>query len=153
MDCCSSSAGTVGRCPACGRPGLRVTTRTVRALARPPVEIVDGDWRYCGGPDCPVLWYAEGRRIERTACAVPAWPKERDPDSLVCACFGYTVGQVRAARQEDGGNAVFQAIAARCRRGEDRCEETSPLGSCCLGRVREVAAQGGGEREPPAGAG
>ena len=141
MDCCKveGEAATVTTCPACGGRGRRVKRATVAALAREDLAPRDGSWRFCGTKACEVVWFDErGQRLTLAASRVRVHQKEDGEDRPVCYCFGHTVADVRAGLGTDGRNAVADAITERCRRGEDRCEETNPQGSCCLGNVRAI---------------
>ena len=63
-----------------------------------------------------------------------------DPHPL-CYCFGYTAADIAAEIRADGATTIPDAITAHCRRGEDRCPETNPQGSCCLGNIRAAVTE------------
>ena len=145
MDCCSTATSTspTTRCPRCGGPSRKVTALTVASLARTTVQAADS-WRYCGAPGCEVVWFSPttSQEVTRAESRVRLFDKETAGDRPVCYCFGYSVVDVRAGLTTEGKNTVADAITARCRRGEDRCEETNPQGACCLGNVRRIRAEG-----------
>ncbi len=153
--CCTPAApepeALPATCPACGTRGRKVGAITVRSLALqpPPDALLDaGTWRFCPDRDCPVAWFGgtpDDRRVITVAGSrVPIYQKSDDPDRLVCYCFGHTVAGIRAEVAATGDSTVPADIAERCRRGEDRCPETNPQGSCCLGNVHaEVRAARG----------
>ncbi len=138
-DCCASAPevarGVGGECPACGRRGRRVKPITLQALLRPGAAPAIGRYRFCGTPGCAVAYFAEegGEQVPVEAVTVPIGQKLRGPERPICYCFGYTEADILADPEGVPGR-----IAERCRRGEDRCPETNPQGSCCLGNVRAV---------------
>jgi hypothetical protein len=48
-----------------------------------------------------------------------------DPDALVCYCFNIHVREV--------SKETRAFVTAKCKAGENRCEELNPTGRCCLG--------------------
>lgn len=145
MDCCKTSppeAVAPQACPSCGAPGRRVPFTTVSALTRDEIPVSAGPWRFCETPGCEVVWFGAQPedRLTVTAAQVPVFQKGAGASRPVCYCFGYTVADVVAGLGPDGRSAVADTITARCRRGEDRCEETNPQGTCCLGNVRAIQA-------------
>jgi hypothetical protein len=56
----------------------------------------------------------------------------------VCYCFEHTVKEIEAEILATGTSQVADEITEKCRQGLDRCEETNPQGSCCLGNVRRA---------------
>lgn len=67
-------------------------------------------------------------------CEVDAKKNKRalptDPDALVCCCFNIRVREVSPETRD--------FVTAKCRAGENRCEELSPTGLCCLGDFARV---------------
>lgn len=53
-----------------------------------------------------------------------------DPEALVCYCFNIRVREVSTETRD--------FVTAKCRAGENRCEELNPTGLCCLGDFARV---------------
>lgn len=152
MDCCPTRTGPDGRpiegaeeaaaprthCPSCGTKGRRVPPITLDSLVVEGFQRRDEPYRFCPSPDCDTAWFGEhsGHRIPRSASRVRIGQKERAADRPLCYCFGYSFADLAADVARTGGSSIPDEITARCRRGEDRCPETNPQGSCCLGNVR-----------------
>ena len=87
-----------------------------------------GRYLVCATVGCDIAWFSEaGHRLLVSASRVAIGQKSTAPDRTLCYCFGHTARDVSAA--------VVASITEGCRRGEDRCPETNPQGSCCLGNV------------------
>lgn len=134
MDCCSTEAGVHDLCPACHEKGRAVKPVTIRTMAPDPQPTSEG-WRFCRSAACGVAYYhPRGNTVPVSALPVRVGQKETAPDRPVCYCFGYSAQDI--ARDP---HRVSEDIKERCRRGEDRCAETNPQGSCCLGNVLGIA--------------
>lgn len=125
-------------CPTCGVRGRRVKPVTVNSLATVPPT--DSAYRFCGSIGCTVAWYGdEGHVVDVSECRVPIGQKSTAAGRTVCYCFNFSAADIQAAHEIDAVSAVAAEITAHCKRGEDRCPETNPQGSCCLGAVRALA--------------
>ena len=149
MDCCATEpeARTDSRaCPACGHRGRRVKRVTLDALVADGAAPDDQDYRFCATPGCPVAYFgdATGRQVPVSELRVRVGQKETAPDRPLCYCFDYSAADVTAQVEATGTSNIPDVITDHCRRGEDRCPQTNPQGSCCLGNVR--AAVGAAER-------
>jgi len=134
MDCCATEAVVDDLCPACHEKGRAVKPVTIRAMA-PDAQPSSEGWRFCRSAHCGVAYYhVRGNTVPVSALPVRVGLKETAPDRPVCYCFAYSEQDI--ARDPNG---VSEDIKARCRRGEDRCAETNPQGSCCLGNVLAIA--------------
>lgn len=126
-------------CPCCGGRGRRVPGVTLLALVAAPPPDTSG-WRFCGTPRCEVVYFGpRGEPLRRDSLRVRVGQKEDAPDRPLCYCFGHSAADILADPR-----GVSDAIKARCRLGQDRCEETNPKGSCCLGEVLALARREGG---------
>lgn len=136
MECCSTSAEPAVEavdCPRCGQRGRTVRDVTLDALLVTPHTRAAGTWRFCKSAACPVVYFhADGIELETAALTVRVGLKEAGGDRPVCYCFGHSAADIL----ERPG--IQDAIKAACKRGEDRCAETNPQGSCCLGNVAAV---------------
>jgi hypothetical protein len=116
-------------CPSCGASGRLVKPVTLESLAA-DLPRPDGRYRFCATAGCDVAWFGEdGHRIGVEHCRVAIGQKSTDSDRTLCYCFEHTAADL--AQNPD----LAQVIAEACKRGEDRCRQTNPQGSCCLGNV------------------
>jgi len=140
LDVGTKSANT---CPSCGQKGRPVGHKTLEALVSPSLfaTLTGGDgFRFCRTNTCDVAYYhpQSGQTIPLAAVTVEIFQKSRAPNRLVCYCFDHRVDSIRKEVLESNDSQVPASITAKCREGLDRCEETNPQGSCCLGNVRQV---------------
>ncbi len=130
-------------CPVCGIRGRKVKAVTIERLAEPEaltaLETTEG-FVYCPAVGCDVVWFHSGSGItlRRTDCRVRVGMKEAVPPRPVCYCFGHTIEEIEAEIKNGGGTNIPADIAAKCKQGLDRCEETNPQGSCCLGNINKI---------------
>ena len=141
MSCCSTTPDPAGdaqtaRCPRCGERGRRVKPITLSSLLKPEVVPAGGLWRFCRTPQCPVVYFGDQELLLAEHLTVPVGCKEVRPARPICYCFGYSAADIEAAARRP--RTVFQIVSERCKRGEDRCEETNPQGACCLGNIRAL---------------
>lgn len=134
MDCCAAEAVAPDRCPTCHEKGRAVKPATIDALVRDQQHTSEG-WRFCRTATCDIAYYhPEGDTVPVSGLRVRVGQKEPSSDRPVCYCFGYSAKAI-----ESDPDGVSEDIKQRCRRGEDRCAETNPQGSCCLGNVLAIA--------------
>ncbi len=144
MDCCVTDATcqtvrpALVECPECGARGRKVKPITLRSLLIDGVERRDEVYRFCATPGCPVVYFGEGTGdvVHRDALRVRVGQKETAADRPICYCFDFSAADVTAEVATTGSSTIPDRITEHCRRGEDRCPETNPQGSCCLGNVR-----------------
>lgn len=144
-ECCKTGvkAGATASvaCPACGTKGKAVKPITIESLvieqARLRVGRPDG-FRFCAEPSCEVAYYHAdtGARIAKDEVRVRIGQKVTESPRPICYCFQHTIEEIDAEVLATGASRVAVDITAKCRQGLDRCEETNPQGSCCLGNVR-----------------
>lgn len=151
------SAATADGCPRCNAPGRKVRPTTPRSLLKPEaIARLDaaGDLRFCRTRDCDVVYFGAAGTIpfDTGDLRVAVFQKSTDPNRLVCYCFEQSVAGIQDEVQRTGQSGAAERITARCRAGLDRCDETNPQGSCCLGNVRAVVGARDGadpEASPP----
>lgn len=92
------------------------------------------DRRFCRSAHCPVVYFhgEAGTALGADALKVRVGHKEHLADRPICYCFGHSAADLQARP------SIGEEIKAACKRGEDRCAETNPQGSCCLGNVAAV---------------
>jgi len=100
-------------------------------------RVNEGSWRFCGGADCRVVYFAEDGDVVFTTddLRVRVGTKECEDPIPLCYCFGFDEADVREEIARTGGSAIPQKIAAMVKQGLCACEARNPLGACCLGEV------------------
>lgn len=137
------ATSTRTECPDCGERGRPVKPITIASLLKPtalaPLDRHDG-WRFCPYPACDMAYFHEvtQERVPKQDVRVRIGKKETASPRPLCYCFGHTVEDVEAEVASAGVSRLADAITEKCRQGLDRCPETNPQGSCCLGDVRAV---------------
>lgn len=142
-------------CVGCAGKAKSVEPVTIRSLVRE--EALEGlstseGFRFCAAGDCGVAYSQAitGETIGVDDVSVEIFQKSKNPDRLVCYCFGHSVSDVEADATE---RAILADVEDKCRQGLDRCEIENPQGRCCLSNVREVYADSGTSVEASAGSG
>jgi copper chaperone CopZ len=139
-------------CPSCGGKGKPVKPITIGSLvtneARARAGRTDG-FRFCSERSCAVAYFRpeDGVGIARSEVRVRIGQKETEAPRPVCYCFGHTIEEIEAEVATTGTSRIADDITEKCRRGLDRCEETNPQGSCCLGNVRRAIKEVQAPRE------
>ncbi len=111
---------------------------TLASLVVTEQDFTTESWRFCRTGDCSVAYFSDrNQAVPVSDVRVRVSQKETHADRPVCYCFGYSARDV----QKDGAGLIPADIAGKCRRGEDRCEETNPQGGCCLGNVLAAARE------------
>ncbi|MEK6606586.1 MAG: class I SAM-dependent methyltransferase [Myxococcota bacterium] len=136
------TASSEPTCPRCGERGRKVYDVTPRTLLVDAAKArLDGrrELRFCKRGDCDVVYFGEGGLWFGTReVRVPVFQKSTARGRFACYCFAHTVEGLEDEVRRTGGSEAPDLIAAACRQSLDRCEETNPQGSCCLGNVRQV---------------
>lgn len=140
----------LSECPVARVRGKVVPPETLRALLRPEAQrrITAGRYRFCGAPDCDVVYFAEtgGELFRREDLTVRVGIKEEAPPRTLCYCFGYTAEAILAEVRERGASTVPDTIRARIQSEGCDCARTNPQGSCCLGVVTDFVDEATGRR-------
>ncbi|MCZ6691096.1 MAG: mercuric transporter MerT family protein [Planctomycetota bacterium] len=144
-------------CPSSGSKGKPVEPVTIRSLvkheSRARVARLDG-FRFCADPSCDIAYFhpETGDRFLKEDVVVRIGEKEASSPRPICYCFDHSVEELEAEVARTGTSRVADEVTEMCRQGLDRCEETNPQGSCCLGNVRRVVKEAQARIEgPPAG--
>jgi hypothetical protein len=130
----------------CGGKGKAVKPVTIQSLltenAKANISSVEG-FRFCTTPSCEVAYFRSetGEQFLRRDVRVRIGLKETKSPRPICYCFDHTVEDIAAEVVATGSSSIADAITEKCRQGLDRCPETNPQGSCCLGNVRKVVAE------------
>ena len=140
-------------CPTNQQTGAELDTQTVKALLAVPLTAVSSaePYRFCPAPDCPTVYYrADGRQVFGEAdLRERVYQKHADdPDSLICYCFGFTVGAIRAEVARAGRSAIRGQIVAGIHNEQCACDIRNPQGRCCLGNVDRLIGEALGASPP-----
>jgi len=124
-------------CPGCGVPSAwRVQAVTLRALLKGTEQgrVAMPEYRICMSQDCPVVYFdpADGALFTKEQVSVRVGFKERDDPRPLCYCFDHSWGSLRKEWSASGQSTALAAIRDSIRASGCRCEETNPLGVCCL---------------------
>ncbi|HEU4594838.1 MAG TPA: hypothetical protein VFS10_06690 [Pyrinomonadaceae bacterium] len=129
-------------CASCGSVSRPVTRRTVLLMLRP--EVLDragnGEYRFCTGPDCPIVYFTEGEGLCFTTedLRVRVGLKEKDDPVPLCYCFGFDERDAREEIAHTGQCSIPRRITGLIRQGMCACPERNPSGACCLGEVNRA---------------
>lgn len=126
-------------CPGCDNKGKIVKPITLRSILTEEAQAVADleGFRFCRTPRCDVAYYRDGGDTFMISdVRVPIGQKQTDASRTICYCFEHTAGEIERDVKATGSSAIPEAIAAKCKQGLDRCPETNPQGSCCLGNVK-----------------
>jgi hypothetical protein len=117
-------------CPVNGKEYAAVSSKTIKHHVRKPWRRLQKNQGYyfCSDPKCNVVYFGEdGSVLEKSAIRTRVGIKEESEGSMLCYCFGATVGEARA------NPAVKAFVIEETRRNECACETRNPSGKCCLG--------------------
>ena len=133
-------------CPSCGHAGKGVPLVTLQHLltAEALSEVSEAEsYRHCAQPGCDVAYFAPAtsQTLDKREVGVLIGTKETGSDRPVCYCFDHSWGSIEAELKATGATDVVETITAHCKAGDDRCPETNPQGSCCLGNVRRAVKE------------
>lgn len=129
----------VAHCPRCGERGRKVDGATVKAMLSVSLrEVRDGQYFFCRGGACPVVYFHEsGQTFTTDQVRERVYQKEPDAgDVHVCYCFDHTPDSIRAELLSTGQSTATDAIQAGITAGQCACDLRNPQGSCCLGNVK-----------------
>lgn len=127
-------------CPECSAHGKPVKPVTIESLLTPDAleQITDTEgWRFCRTASCQTAYFSRaGEQVSKVDVRVRIGQKETTSPRPLCYCFDYSLEDVQSAVASSGTSSIADTITEKCRQGLDRCPETNPQGSCCLGNVR-----------------
>lgn len=137
---------TTDACPACGERGRRVKRVTLESLLHTDrrAEIGDGLYHVCLTPECDTVYFGagDGAIYMKSDLSVRFGLKESGPPRPVCYCFNHSIEGIHDEIRRMGRSTVLDSIKADMKDSGCRCEQTNPLGACCLGTVQAVVEEG-----------
>ncbi|MCP5468546.1 MAG: MerC family mercury resistance protein [Deltaproteobacteria bacterium] len=130
-------------CPKCGQKGKEVKPITLDSLLTYKAKAklsLRKEFRFCSEADCNIIYFhpETEERFFRSDLRVRVGQKETESPRPVCYCFNHTIEEIEAEVAATGSSKVLQEIVQKCRQGLDRCQETNPQGSCCLGNIQSI---------------
>lgn len=149
----SGTETDIASCPRCHHKGKTVKPITLHSLltedSQSRVTDLDG-FRFCATIGCEVAYYRSSDDVlfKVSDVRVPIGQKQTDPSRTLCYCFNHKASEIESDVVAKGTSSVLDEIVAKCNQGLDRCPQTNPQGSCCLGNVKvaviEAKARYGG---------
>ena len=130
-------------CPRCGNPSNRlVRAITLRALLKGPEQglVSRPEYRLCTTQACPVVYFdPEGGAVfTKDQVSVRMGFKETDDPRPLCYCFDHSWESLRKEWLVTGQSTAVASIRESMRSRGCRCEETNPMGICCLAEVAKA---------------
>ena len=125
----------VETCPACAERGEPVPGQTVKSLLAVSLrQLREAVYRFCSTRTCAVVYYADdGQHFKQAMLRERVFQKDPDnPDTPICYCFAYAVGDVTATGEHD---RIVCDIRSGIQAGQCACDLRNPQGTCCLGNV------------------
>lgn len=148
--CCATRAEP-GRTSATGCPGCGVSPQhwvkavTLRALLKGPEQglVTKAEYRLCTNQACAVVYFdpEDGVAFTKDQVSVRVGFKESDAPRPLCYCFDHSWESLQKEWLVTGQSTVVASIRESIRSGRCRCEETNPLGRCCLAEVARAVEQ------------
>jgi len=81
---------------------------------------------------------AAGSLFRKECLTVRVGQKEKGDSSLICYCFGFTLGNIRRDLATRGKTDILALVRAEVKAGHCACEVKNPQGSCCLGDIAKA---------------
>ncbi len=138
----SVQSALIDACPVCHQQGKKVGGQTVKAMLALSLAYVSHEpYLFCSTPTCPVVYFSADGMQHFTVEQVRERVYQKAPDTdevLVCYCFRYSVGDIRAAVRANKAGDVVEKIKVGVRAGQCACDIRNPQGSCCLGNVHAL---------------
>jgi hypothetical protein len=124
-------------CPRCRTLGVPVEAEAMDTHIRPESRsrMHDAAW-FCSYPRCDVAYFNQYDAVVLASELVgPIYPK--DATAPVCACFGFTYGDV-AADVDAGTPTRIRELLAKSKSPAARCHTLAPDGRPCIPAVQEL---------------
>ncbi len=137
-DCCiTTTSAPDTRCPGCDAKSRPVDRITLKALLRPEAlaRMSPGAYRFCGTPECSIVYFRPDSTFERGDLAVPVFQKERPGTRTVCYCLAITEEDIARELTERGRSSATERVTQLVKDERCACEVRNPQGTCCLGNV------------------
>ena len=147
--CAATTSAPDTRCPGCAGKGRAVERITLKALLRSEAlaRMSPGAYRFCGSPECSVVYFRPDSTFERSDLVVPVFQKEQPGARTVCYCFAITEEDIARELTERGRSSASERVTQLVKDERCGCEVRNPQGSCCLGNVAAAERDAGAARE------
>ena len=132
-------------CPQCGNHGRKVKRVTLKSLLHPErrSDISGEQYHVCLAPECETVYFGAGdAAFGKSDLSVRFGLKETSSPRPVCYCFEHSIEEIHDEIRRTGQSTVLDSIKADMKGPGCRCEQTNPLGGCCLKSVQQVVEQG-----------
>ncbi len=140
-------------CPSCNRPGRKVKRVTLESLLSSDrrADIGGEPFHVCLTPECETVYFGAGdtATFVKSDLSVRFGLKETAPPRPLCYCFEHSIEGIHDEIRRTGRSTVLDRIKAAMKGPGCRCEYTNPLGTCCLGTVRQTIEEAKRASSPP----
>ncbi len=99
------------------------------------------NYQFCRTADCPVVYFNGAQTFTTDEVTVRVFQKDNTDALPVCYCFGFTRERIADELNRTRKSTAVQQVTRYVQDGKCACEIRNPQGSCCLGNLRQVAAQ------------
>lgn len=131
-------------CPRCEAKGRAIESVTLEAQVVPDrlAQLAEHEsWRLCTSDSCEVVYFRDNEVVVLGETRGVPFHKSKDPQRLVCFCFGHSVAELEADVAANKTSTIQASIKDECKAGRDDCQRKNPQGRCCLGNVGQVVKQ------------
>ena len=137
---------SVNGCPQCGVPSNRSAQAvTLKVLLKGPGQglVSLPEYRICLSQACPVVYFdpGSGAVFTKDQVSVRVGFKETDAPRSLCYCFDHSWESLQKEWLGTGQSTAVDSIRESMRSTGCRCEETNPIGICCLADVAKALEQ------------
>ena len=127
-------------CPKCGSPGRAVENGPIEVYVRPEsrAQLLNAAW-CCGNAACSVVYFNMFEQFVRAADLLASvYPY--DLNAPICACFGFTYGDVDDDAR-DPQPLRIRALLAKSKSVDARCQSFAVDGQCCMREIQRLYRQ------------
>ena len=131
-------------CPANGRSGRPVSTRTVKAVLTHGAlaRVSPVPHYFCADPACDVVYFdTAGGCYRQSDVQIPVLHKQSPGQRLLCYCFGESEASIQHEIVSLGRSNAVGRIQGHIKAGRCACDTRNPTGTCCLRDVRDAVAR------------
>jgi len=130
-DCCDADKKRKRMpCPACGRVGFAVGSKTLlHQLCFPDNQKVRYDaYAFCKYSDCDIAYFSDSEYIQRNQ--LRAFQPKQVP--MICYCFDISEASYRTAQANGTAASIKDFVVQQTQSKQCACEVRNPSGRCCL---------------------
>lgn len=133
-NCCASKNSDPAspkrlRCPVNGKEYGSVGYKTILHHVSDPWNnaLIDQGYYFCSDVDCDVVYFGQDNTlIAKSELRTNVGVKEKDPERMVCYCFGVSYAIAEKNR------VVVDFVKEKIKKSLCSCGTSNPSGRCCL---------------------